>query len=78
MNLFHVLNLSHAGLKSMVVQGVKNPLVDLMALEDKTLDEVRFNEMIRQTKPHHTTQKSFTSIAFFSSMSCDLKSWYFL
>lgn len=31
-----------AGLKSMVVQGVKNPLVDLMALDDKTLDEVVF------------------------------------
>lgn len=31
-----------AGLKSMVVQGVKNPLVDLMALDDKTLDEVFF------------------------------------
>ncbi|KAM9377855.1 general transcription factor IIH subunit 1 [Pholidichthys leucotaenia] len=27
------------GLKSLVVQGVKNPLVDLQALEDKTLDE---------------------------------------
>ncbi|KAL7857631.1 hypothetical protein AOLI_G00177320 [Acnodon oligacanthus] len=27
------------GLKSMVVQGVKNPMVDLMSLEDKTLDE---------------------------------------
>ncbi|XP_067091073.1 general transcription factor IIH subunit 1 [Osmerus mordax] len=27
------------GLKSMVIQGVKNPLVDLMSLEDKTLDE---------------------------------------
>lgn len=29
-----------AGLKSMVVQGVKNPLVDILALDDKTLDEV--------------------------------------
>uniref|UniRef100_A0A8B9K0X5 General transcription factor IIH subunit 1 n=1 Tax=Astyanax mexicanus TaxID=7994 RepID=A0A8B9K0X5_ASTMX len=27
------------GLKSMVVQGVKNPMVDLLSLEDKTLDE---------------------------------------
>ncbi|CAG5957908.1 unnamed protein product [Menidia menidia] len=27
------------GLKSMVTQGVRNPLVDLMSLEDKTLDE---------------------------------------
>lgn len=26
----------------MVVQGVKNPLVDLLSLEDKSLDEVRF------------------------------------
>lgn len=26
----------------MVVQGVKNPLVDLLALDDKTLDEVFF------------------------------------
>ena len=30
----------------MVVQGVKNPLVDLLSLEDKSLDEVRFNETI--------------------------------
>lgn len=29
-----------AGLKSMVVQGVKNPMVDLQSLEDKILDEV--------------------------------------
>uniref|UniRef100_A0A672KFE3 General transcription factor IIH subunit 1 n=1 Tax=Sinocyclocheilus grahami TaxID=75366 RepID=A0A672KFE3_SINGR len=29
------------GLKSMVTQGVKNPMVDLLSLEDKTLDEVR-------------------------------------
>ncbi|MBN3322650.1 TF2H1 factor, partial [Atractosteus spatula] len=27
------------GLKSMVIQGVRNPLVDLLSLEDKTLDE---------------------------------------
>uniref|UniRef100_A0A3B5MSR6 General transcription factor IIH subunit 1 n=1 Tax=Xiphophorus couchianus TaxID=32473 RepID=A0A3B5MSR6_9TELE len=27
------------GLKSLVIQGVKNPLVDLLSLEDKTLDE---------------------------------------
>uniref|UniRef100_A0A3P9PDG4 General transcription factor IIH, polypeptide 1 n=1 Tax=Poecilia reticulata TaxID=8081 RepID=A0A3P9PDG4_POERE len=27
------------GLKSLVTQGVKNPLVDLLSLEDKTLDE---------------------------------------
>lgn len=30
-----------SGLKSMVTQGVKNPMVDLLSLEDKTLDEVR-------------------------------------
>lgn len=35
-----VLSLSNAGLKSMVEQGVRNPLVDLLSLEDKTLDEV--------------------------------------
>lgn len=35
-----IFYLSHAGLKSMVVQGVKNPLVDLLSLDDKTLDEV--------------------------------------
>lgn len=28
------------GQKSMVNQGVKNPMVDLLSLEDKTLDEV--------------------------------------
>lgn len=32
--------LFHTGLKAMVSQGVKNPLIDLTALEDKTLDEV--------------------------------------
>ncbi|XP_077372788.1 general transcription factor IIH subunit 1 [Festucalex cinctus] len=31
--------LDEKGLKSMVVQGVKNPLVDLQSLEDKSLDE---------------------------------------
>lgn len=36
----NVLSLSNAGLKSMVEQGVRNPLVDLLSLEDKTLDEV--------------------------------------
>lgn len=41
----------------MVVQGVKNPLVDLLSLEDKTLDEVRFTEMMSQSQPQHTTQK---------------------
>ena len=36
-----IVNLSCAGLKSLVTQGVRNPLVDLLSLEDKTLDEVR-------------------------------------
>ncbi|NXU03992.1 TF2H1 factor, partial [Buphagus erythrorhynchus] len=37
---FHYfLNFFHTGLKAMVSQGVKNPLIDLTALEDKTLDE---------------------------------------
>lgn len=34
--------LPNVGLKSMVEQGVSNPLVDLLSLEDKTLDEVGF------------------------------------
>lgn len=38
--------LSIAGLKSMVEQGVRNPLVDLLSLEDKTLDEVGFSESL--------------------------------
>lgn len=41
-----VLSLSNAGLKSMVEQGVRNPLVDLLSLEDKTLDEVGVNESL--------------------------------
>lgn len=40
-SVFYVSNL---GLKSMVEQGVRNPLVDLLSLEDKTLDEVGFEE----------------------------------
>lgn len=40
----NVLSVSNAGLKSMVEQGVRNPLVDLLSLEDKTLDEVGVNE----------------------------------
>uniref|UniRef100_A0A8C5H120 General transcription factor IIH subunit 1 n=1 Tax=Gouania willdenowi TaxID=441366 RepID=A0A8C5H120_GOUWI len=35
------------GLKSMVIQGVKNPLVDLLSLEDKTLDEGYGNGLTR-------------------------------
>lgn len=32
------------GLKTMVSLGVKNPMLDLTALEDKPLDEVRSNK----------------------------------
>lgn len=35
-----LFSLFHTGLKTIVSQGVKNPLIDLTALEDKTLDEV--------------------------------------
>lgn len=38
--------LSNVGLKSMVEQGVRNPLVDLLSLEDKTLDEVGFHKSL--------------------------------
>ncbi|KAM6360050.1 general transcription factor IIH subunit 1 isoform 4-T6 [Alca torda] len=38
--------LDEKGLKAMVSQGVKNPLIDLTALEDKTLDEVKLQESI--------------------------------
>lgn len=37
-----------AGLKSMVVQGVKNPMVDLQSLEDKMLDEVMLKNSASQ------------------------------
>lgn len=33
-------SLFYTGLKAMVSQGVKNPLIDLTALDDYTLDEV--------------------------------------
>ncbi|KAM9605246.1 general transcription factor IIH subunit 1 isoform 4-T6 [Morphnus guianensis] len=38
--------LDEKGLKTIVSQGVKNPLIDLTALEDKTLDEVKLQESI--------------------------------
>ena len=41
-----VFYLSNVGLKSMVEQGVRNPLVDLLSLEDKTLDEVGFHKSL--------------------------------
>jgi len=43
------------GFKSMVVQGVKNPLVNLLSLEDKTTDEVKLFDsvsMAARTKLH--------------------------
>lgn len=46
-----VFSLFHTGLKAMVSQGVKNPLIDLTALEDKTLDEVSRWEKINNTAP---------------------------
>lgn len=39
--LMEFVSSDFSGLKSMVTQGVKNPMVDLLSLEDKTLDEVR-------------------------------------
>lgn len=53
----------------MVVQGVKNPLVDLLSLEDKTLDEVRFPEMMSQSQPQHTNQNHLPVQLSFSSSS---------
>lgn len=46
----------------MVVQGVKNPLVDLLSMEDKTLDEVRipFNHIIVLRK-HLIIKLSFST-----------------
>lgn len=39
----------------MVSQGVKNPLIDLTALEDKTLDEVSFlGKQIKNPEENHT------------------------
>lgn len=39
-----VFSLIFLGLKTMVSLGVKNPMLDLTALEDKSLDEVRSNK----------------------------------
>lgn len=44
-----LFSVSNAGLKSMVEQGVRNPLVDLLSLEDKTLDEVGVNDDVTAT-----------------------------
>lgn len=39
-----MFSLIFLGLKTMVSLGVKNPMLDLTALEDKPLDEVRSNK----------------------------------
>lgn len=52
------------GLKSMVVQGVKNPLVDLLSLEDKTLDEgYGLNTPVPSTSNSHKTVKESSNSA---------------
>lgn len=52
------------GLKSMVVQGVKNPLVDLLSLEDKSLDEgYGLNTAVPSTSNSHKTVKDSSNSA---------------
>ncbi|KAM3870651.1 general transcription factor IIH subunit 1 [Diretmus argenteus] len=51
------------GLKSMVVQGVKNPLVDLLSLEDKTLDEGYGVSMTPSTSNSNKTVKENSNSA---------------
>lgn len=52
------------GLKSMVVQGVKNPLVDLLSLEDKSLDEgYGLNTPVPSTSNSHKTVKESSNSA---------------
>ncbi|XP_071760893.2 general transcription factor IIH subunit 1 [Centroberyx gerrardi] len=51
------------GLKSMVVQGVKNPLVDLLSLEDKTLDEGYGVSMTPSTSNSNRTVKENSNSA---------------
>lgn len=52
------------GLKSMVVQGVKNPLVDLLTLEDKSLDEgYGLNTPVPSTSNSHKTVKDSSNSA---------------
>uniref|UniRef100_A0A6Q2Y4A9 General transcription factor IIH subunit 1 n=1 Tax=Esox lucius TaxID=8010 RepID=A0A6Q2Y4A9_ESOLU len=52
------------GLRSMVVQGVKNPLVDLLSLEDKTLDEgYGSNSMAPSTSSANKTVKENSNSA---------------
>lgn len=57
-----VFYLSNVGLKSMVEQGVRNPLVDLLSLEDKTLDEVGFSESLMLSWQQHSSQVDFLFI----------------
>ncbi|CAL8356572.1 unnamed protein product [Lota lota] len=50
------------GLKSMVVQGVKNPLVNLLSLEDKTLDEgYGFSTAASTSNPNRTGKENSNS-----------------
>lgn len=52
------------GLKSMVVQGVKNPLVDLLSLEDKSLDEgYGVSTPVPSTSSSHKTIKDSSNSA---------------
>uniref|UniRef100_A0A8C6UQX5 General transcription factor IIH subunit 1 n=1 Tax=Neogobius melanostomus TaxID=47308 RepID=A0A8C6UQX5_9GOBI len=52
------------GLKSMVVQGVKNPLVDLLSLEDKSLDEgYGLSTPVPSTSNSHKTVKDSSNSA---------------
>lgn len=52
------------GLKSMVVQGVKNPLVDLLSLEDKSLDEgYGLSTPVPSTSNSHKTIKDSSNSA---------------
>lgn len=57
-----VFYLSNVGLKSMVEQGVRNPLVDLLSLEDKTLDEVGFNESLMSSWQQRARRVDFLFI----------------
>ncbi|XP_012674246.1 general transcription factor IIH subunit 1 [Clupea harengus] len=51
------------GLKSMVVQGVKNPMVDLLSLEDKSLDEGYGSKVAASTSNSKPTVKENSNSA---------------
>ncbi|XP_048114055.1 LOW QUALITY PROTEIN: general transcription factor IIH subunit 1 [Alosa alosa] len=51
------------GLKSMVVQGVKNPMVDLLSLEDKSLDEGYGSKVAPSTSNSKPTVKENSNSA---------------